>query len=131
GAIGGFNGIVFDDDTAMTLSTAADDVTNSNWEFDFTDRADTLSATSFLTWSGANFENNTIKVSFTDETQAKAGWNIATVAEAFTGTTFDVEVGSTEITGLAYDTAISGTGTAYDGWGFGLESGVLKFKQLA
>ncbi|MBP5530851.1 MAG: hypothetical protein J6Y54_02320, partial [Lentisphaeria bacterium] len=39
GAIGGFNGIVFDDDTAMTLSTAADDVTNSNWEFDFTDRA--------------------------------------------------------------------------------------------
>ena len=130
GKIGGFNGITFDGDTAMTLTTAAADVSNGAWEFDFTNRSDTLAGTSLLTWSGTDFENDSIKVSFADETQAKAEWNIATVAEAFSGTTFDVEVGGTEIaTGLSYSQQIASGD--YAGWGFELESGVLKFKQLA
>ncbi|MBP5531008.1 MAG: hypothetical protein J6Y54_03135, partial [Lentisphaeria bacterium] len=116
--------------TAMELATAADDVTNSNWEFDLTERASALASTSLLTWSTANFENDSIKVSFADDAQAQGGWNIAAVAEAFSGTTFDVEIGGTEIaTGLSYSQQID-TG-AYAGWGFELESGVLKFKQLA
>ena len=129
GDIGGFDGITLAGATAMTLSTAAADVANGKWEFDLTDRTNTLAGTSLLTWSTADFENDNIKVTFADETQAKAGWNIATVAEAFTGTTFDLTVGETEITGLAYNQQIA-TGD-YAGWGFDLESGVLKFKQLA
>jgi len=114
----------------MTLDTAATDVSNGAWEFDLTDRAEALAGTSLLTWSGADFENDTIKVSFADDAQAQSGWNIATVAEAFSGTTFNVEVGGAEIaTGLAYNQQIASGD--YQGWGFDLESGVLKFKQLA
>ena len=132
GAIGGFNGITFDGATAMELAAATADVSNGAWEFDLTDRVSTLAGTSLLTWSTANFENDTVKVTFADDAQAQGGWNIATVAEAFSGTTFNVEVGGSEIaSGLSYSQQISGTGTAYDGWGFDLESGVLKFKQLA
>ena len=129
GEIGGFASVTLNGGTAMTLATDADNVSNGAWEFDFTDRASLLAGTSLLTWSTANFENDTIKVSFADETQAKAGWNIATVAEAFSGTTFDLTVGETEITGLAYNQQIASGD--YAGWGFDLESGVLKFKQLA
>ena len=130
GKIGGFDGITFDGATAMELTTATADVSNGAWEFDLTDRANTLAGTSLLTWSGANFENDTIKVSFADDTQAQGGWNIATVAEAFSGTTFDLEIGGSEIaTGLNYSQQISDGD--YQGWGFELESGVLKFKNLA
>ena len=113
----------------MTLATESGNVSNGAWEFDFTDRASLLAGTSLLTWSAADFTNDTIAVTFADETQAKAGWNIATVAEAFSGTTFDLTVGETEITGLAYNQQIASGD--YAGWGFDLESGVLKFKQLA
>ena len=130
GNIGGFSGITFDGATAMTLDTAATDVSNGAWKFDLTDRANTLAGTSLLTWGGADFENDTIKVTFADDAQAQGGWNIATVAEAFSGTTFDVEIGGAEIvSGLAYNQQIAAGD--YAGWGFDLESGVLKFKQLA
>ena len=130
GAVGGFNSITLDGATAMTLATAAADVSNGAWEFDFTDRADALAGTSLLTWGTADFENDTIKVSFANDAQAQGGWNIATVAEAFTGTTFEVKIGDSEIaTGLAYNQQIASGD--YAGWGFGLDEGVLKFKQLA
>ena len=130
GAIGGFDNVTFTDGTAMTLATAAADISNGAWEFDLTDRADALADTSFLTWANADFASDTIKVSFADDTQAQSGWNIATVAEAFSGTTFDVEIGGAEIvSGLAYKGQIASGD--YAGWGFELESGVLKFKQLA
>ncbi|MBP5532204.1 MAG: hypothetical protein J6Y54_09295, partial [Lentisphaeria bacterium] len=101
---------------------------NGKWEFDFTDRAAELAGTSFLTWSTAYFAGDTVKVNVTDAAQAAAGWNIATAAFNAT-TTFDLYIGGTEITTVAYDTAISGTD--WDGWKFTDESGVLKFKQLA
>ena len=130
GNIGGFNGIKFDGATAMEFTAAAADVSNGAWEFDLTDRASALAGTSLLTWSSASFVDDTIKVTFADEAQAKGDWNIATVAEAFSGTTFDVKVGDSEIaTGLAYNQQIASGD--YAGWGFELESGVLKFKQLA
>ena len=130
GNIGGFNGISLDGDTAMTITTAADDVSNGAWEFDLSDRADALAGMPLLTWSTADFENDTIRVKFANDAQAQAGWNIAAVAEAFSGTIFDVEIGGAEIASdLAYNRQI-GAGD-YAGWGFELESGELKFKNLA
>ena len=130
GKLGGFDGITLDGATAMELTTAAADVSNTRWEFDLTDRASTLAGTSLLTWSAADFENDTIKVTFADDTQAQGGWNIAAVTEAFAGATFDVEVGGQEIaTGLAYGDHIADG--EYKDWGFTLDSGVLKFKNLA
>ena len=128
GAVGGFVGITLDGNTAMTLGTAAADVSNGAWNFDFTDRADTLSATSFLTWSDADFANDTVKVNFADATQAASGWSIAAAAFDAT-TTFDLYIGGTEIANVAYDTAIADGDWA--GWKFTDENGTLKFKQLA
>ena len=127
GKLGGFGSIVFDDDTAMTLTTAAADVSNGKWEFDFTDRDATLSDTSFLTWSGANFAGDTVKVTFADATQAAAGWSIADAA--FTGATFDLWIGGSEITSVAYDTAIADGDWA--GWKFTSVDGTLKFANIA
>jgi len=130
GNIGGFDSITFDKATEMDLTTAAGDVSNGAWIFDLTERGAGLADSSLLTWSSANFENDSVKVSFADDAQAQGGWNIAAVAEAFSGTTFEVEVAGTEIaTGLAYNQQIASGD--YAGWGFELESGVLKFKQLA
>lgn len=130
GAIGGFVSVTFSGATAMTLATAAADVSNGAWNFDLTDRASSLAGTSLLTWSTADFENDTVRVSFADDAQAQGGWNIAAVAEAFSGTTFDIEVGESQIaTGLAYNQQIASGD--YQGWGFTLDEGVLKFKNLA
>ena len=128
GAIGGFNGIVIDDDTAMTLTTAAADVSNGNWEFDFTDREATLAGTSFLTWDNADFAGDTVKVNFTDATQAAAGWNIADAAFD-ASTTFTLAIGGSDVTSVAYDTEISGGD--WDGWKFTSVDGTLKFAKLA
>ena len=130
GSVGGFNSVTFADSTAMTLATESGNVSNGKWVFDLTDRAEVLAGTSLLTWSGADFAGDSVKVSFADDAQAQGGWNIAAVAEAFSGTTFDVEIGGSEIvSGLAYKGQIASGD--YAGWGFDLESGVLKFKQLA
>ena len=130
GQIGGFTGITFDGSTAMTLATESGNVSNGAWEFDLSTRDVALAGTSLLAWNNADFAGDSVKVNFADNTQAQGGWNIAAVAEAFSGTTFDVEIGGAEIaTGLAYNQQIA-TGD-YQGWGFELESGVLKFKQLA
>ena len=131
GDIGGFDGITLAGATAMTLSTAAADVANGKWEFDLTDRTNTLAGTSLLTWSTANFENDTIKVTFADDIQARAGWSIADFNTAtFTNATFEVEVGGLEIAvGLACNEQIASGD--YAGWGFTAEENVLKFKNLA
>ncbi|MBO7088997.1 MAG: hypothetical protein J6W70_03755, partial [Lentisphaeria bacterium] len=128
GAIGGFTTVTLDDDTTMTLSTAADDVSNGAWVFDFTDRDAELAGTSFLTWSGADFAGDTVKVNFTDADQAAAGWSIATAAFDAT-TTFTLAIGGTDITSVAYDTAIADGDWA--GWKFTSVEGTLKFAQLA
>ena len=129
GKIGGFNGIAFNDGTAMTLTTAADDVSNGKWEFDLSARAEALSGTSLLTWGAESaFSGDTVKVAFADATQAAAGWSIADAA--FTGAKFDLYIGGSEIaTNIAYDTEISGGD--WDGWKFTSVDGTLKFAQLA
>ena len=130
GNVGGFDDVTFADGTAMTLSTESDNVSNGKWMFDLTDRADALAGTSLLVWDNADFAGDSVKVSFADDAQAQGGWNIATVAEAFSGTTFDVEIGGAEIaSGLAYGGQIASGD--YQGWGFTLDDGALKFKNLA
>ena len=126
GKVGGFNGIAFADGAAATFDAAAE-ISNGAWEFDLSDRAAALSGTSLLTWSNADFAGDTVKVNFADATQAAAGWSIADAA--FTGATFDLYIGGSEITNVAYDTEISGGD--WDGWKFTDENGTLKFKQLA
>ena len=131
GAVGGFESIKLDNATAMTLITAAADVSNGKWEFDLTDRAGTLLGTSLLTWGNADFTNGTVKVDFADDIQARAGWSIADFNTAtFTNATFEVEVGGLEIAvGLACNEQIASGD--YAGWGFTAEENVLKFKNLA
>ena len=121
--------LIHDGDTAMTLFVPAEVVGNGAWEFDLTDRDATLAGTSLLTWSTADFANDTVKVTFADATQAAAGWSIATAAFDAT-TTFDLWIGDSEVAaGIAYDTAI-GTGD-WANWKFTSVDGTLKFKQLA
>ena len=127
GAIGGFDGITLDGDTAMTLTTAAADISNSKWEFDLSARDAASANDSLLTWSTADFSSDTVRVNFADETQAKAGWSIANAT--FTGASFTLAIGGTDVTTVAYDTEISGGDWA--GWKFTDENGTLKFAKLA
>ena len=129
GNIGGFDSVAFTDGTAMTLGTAAADVNNGKWEFDLAGRDDALADTSLLTWSGADFAGDTVRVNFADATQAAAGWSIATAAFDAT-TTFDFYIGSSETPAatVAYNTAIDGG--AFNGWGFTSVDGTLKFAQI-
>ena len=127
GAIGGFDGITLDGDTAMTLTTAAADVANGAWEFDLSARADALAGTSLLAWNNADFAGDKVAVTFANDAQAAAGWNIADAD--FTGASFDLYVGGDKIAeGIAYDTAIDGGDWA--GWKFTSVDGTLKFAQI-
>ena len=131
GKIGGFNRITLDEAAAMTITTVAADVSNGAWEFDLTGRADTLVGSSLLTWEEADSESFTnVSVKFADDTQAQGGWNIATVADAFGNTSFEVEIAG-ELVGenLALDGHIANG--EYKDWGFTVEDNVLKFKNLA
>ena len=129
GSIGGFDDILIGGDSAMTLGTAADDVSNGRWEFDLTGRDGALAGTSLLAWSAADFANDTVVVRFADDAQARGAWHIAAVAEAFANTTFEVEVGDASQGVVAYGTPIADG--EYQDWGFVLDGGVLKFKNLA
>ena len=128
GNVGGFNGIRFDGDAAATFGTGAT-IDNGAWSFDLSEREETCSDTSLLTWSNADFANDTVKVTFADATQAMEGWSIATAAFDAT-TTFDLYIGSSETPAatVAYNTAIDGG--AFNGWGFKDVGGTLKFAQI-
>ena len=126
GKVGGFSSIAFNDGAAATIANTAD-VSNGAWEFDLSARDAELADTSLLTWSNADFAGDTVKVSFADATQAQAGWSIADAA--FTGATFDLWIGGSEIASVAYDTAIADGDWA--GWKFTSVGGTLKFANLA
>ncbi|MBR6481500.1 MAG: flagellin [Thermoguttaceae bacterium] len=127
GDIGGFDAIAFTGDARTALTGT---VANGMWAFDLTDRSASNASYAMLDWSGSGEGANHVAVTFSDSTQAKGGWSIASVADFGAGTTFDLTVGGTSIvTGLAYNTRI-GSGT-YADWGFKLDGGVLKFANLA
>ena len=126
GKIGGFVGITFGDDTAMTLSTAAADVSNGAWTFDVAERDAGLTGTALLNWTAADFAGDTITLKL--GAGAPTEWTLVDAASTTVYNKFDVDGVATE---LVLNEQIEGTGTAYDGWGFTLEDTVLKFKNLA
>ena len=129
GNIGGFNVIEFFDDTAMTLTAAANDVSNSDWMFDVSARDEALAATALLDWSAADFTDDTITLNLA--TDSGCEWALVDAASSTNYGNFDVLVDGESIVSdsLSLNEAIDGG--AYDGWGFTLEGSVLKFKQLA
>ena len=131
GAIGGFDGITLTGATAMTLGTAAASVKNTAWTFDVAERDAGLTGTALLNWTAADFATDTITLKL--GTTAPTEWSLIDAASTTTYNQFDVLVGGTSILSapIGLGDAISGTGTAYDGWGFTLEDTVLKFKNLA
>ena len=128
GAIGGFNSVTFDGITAMTLTAAAEDVSNGAWTFDVAERRAAFADTAMLNWTAADFAGDTITLNLaTGDTNE---WSLVGAATDTVYNLFDVQVDGTDIaTDLALDAAISGG--AYDGWGFTNDEGTLKFKQLA
>ena len=124
GDVGGFDAIAFEGDTAATLSAAAANIDNSNWEFDYTGR--TLD-TAALTLSSGTFAGDSVTL-FLDATDAPQDWSIASgLADATIGFDYGVYVGDVEQTFVDGKIA-SGD---YAGWGFALEDSTLKFKNLA
>jgi len=128
GEIGGFDGITLDGATAMTLSTAADDVSNASWKFDAAERDATLAGTAFLNWTAADFTGDVITLNLA-EGNATA-WSLVGAAANTAYGTFDVQLDGVDIaTDLALDDQIASGD--YAGWGFTVEESVLKFKNLA
>jgi len=127
GSIGGFDGIVFDDDTSATFGASAD-VTNSAWNFDAAERDAALADTAFLNWTAADFTGDTIKLNLA-EGDATA-WSLVGAAADTAYGTFEVQLDGVDIaTGLALDKQIADGD--YAGWGFTVDGSVLKFKNLA
>ena len=124
GAIGGFDAIAFEGDTAATLSGSTID--NDEWKFYYTGR--TFSAdTAALTLNDGTFTGDSVTLAL-DATDAPQDWNIATgVADTAIGFDYTVYVSGDEQTFVDGRIA-SGD---YAGWGFALEDSTLKFKHLA
>ena len=126
GDIGGFADITISGDTEMVIDSAAS-ISNTSWVFDFTERN---SDVTMLTWDDGEFaENSSVAVSFADDSQAAEEWSIAAMSDA-SNATFDLTIGESTWDNLAYGVGID-DGSDWDGWGFTLDSGVLKFKNLA
>ena len=133
GKIGGFTDITLGKATAMTLETAAADVSNTAWIFDVAERGATLADTVLLNWTAADFSggNSVIMLNLADGNTNE--WSLVSAATTTVYNKFDVQVDGMSILGgetIGLNDQISG-GTAYDGWGFTLEDTVLKFKNLA
>ena len=127
GRIGGFDGIVFDASTSMTLTTAAANVSNSEWNFDMSARAATLAGTALLDWDDADFAGDSITLNLASG--STAAWTLVDAATTTVYGEFEVLVD-----GVSQGTLALGEQLAYGefaGWGFTNEDAALKFKQLA
>jgi len=129
GAIGGFAAIKLAGDTELTLATDAEkSISNSRWEFDLTERDSARRGDALVNLDAFN-DHSSVIVTFADDAQAQGGWNLARIGDV-NAAVFDLTIGDTGIaTDLAFGGAISGG--AYDGWGFTLDDGMLKFQKLA
>ena len=134
GRIGGFDGVTFDGNTTMTLGTAAADADNTAWTFDAKERDIALAGTAFLNWSDADFSGEDSVITLNLAAGDVTAWDLVEAAGA---TAADFDKFAVRIDGISIlndpiglGEAIAG-GTACDGWGFTLEDGVLKFKNLA
>ena len=114
-------------DTAAILSGATID--NDDWTFDYTGR--TLDAgLAMVTFDNGTFAGDTVAVDLSAAEQSATGWSIAaglTAADA----TYGVELSTGSAADLALGDALDAAYGVYAGWGFTLEEGTLKFKNLA
>ena len=129
GAIGGFDSITLDGITAMTLTAAAEDVSNSAWTFDVAARSTAFADTALLNWTAADFTGDTITLNLASGDANE--WSLVGAATTTAYNKFDVLVDGTSILSEAIDLDQAISGGAYDGWGFTNDEGTLKFKQLA
>ncbi|MBP5530536.1 MAG: hypothetical protein J6Y54_00710, partial [Lentisphaeria bacterium] len=137
GKVGGFDSVTVGANSWMTLGTAADDVSNAAWIFDFNQRVLGLDGQAALTWSTADFTEDTITLRIAST--RSEGWTLVSGADASKYNTaadkFLVEIDGAEAVSLTFDAATGKTGTiadgAYQGWGFAVNEGVLKFTKLA
>jgi len=137
GAIGGFRSVGLTANTAMTLSTAAADVSNGDWVFDLTERRLFFDDQAILNWSAADFTEDTVTLKVASS--RSQCWTLVSGADASAYNTaagkFLVEVDGGDAVALTFDAETGRTGTladgAYAGWGFAVEDSVLKFTKLA
>ena len=121
----------------MTLGTAAADVNNGAWIFDFNERDLGLDGQAALTWSTADFTEDTITLRIAST--RSEGWTLVSGAAASAYNTaagkFLVEIDGAEVGALTFDATTGQTNAIaagdYAGWGFAVEDSVLKFKKLA
>ena len=129
GAIGGFDGITLYGATAMTLTSAAANVSNTAWTFDVSARAAALADTAMLSWEAADFDGASIELNLA--TDSTAEWTLVNGAATTSYGEFDVLVDGNSILGNTLALGEKIVGGVCDGWGFTLEGSALKFKQLA
>ena len=137
GKLGGFAGIAMEGNSWMTLSTAAADVDNGAWIFEFEDRDLGLDGQAALTWSTADFTDDTITLNIVST--RSEGWTLVSGADASKYNTaegkFLVAIDDGEAVALTFDATTGKTDAIaegdYAGWGFSVENSVLKFKKLA
>ena len=128
GAIGGFATVTIGGNTAMTLGTAAADVSNAAWTFDTTERFTSLSRDAMVDWTTADFDGDTIAINLAADNVTE--WDLVSAASTTVYNKFDVQVdGASIATGLDLDQQIASGD--YKNWGFTVEENVLKFKNLA
>ena len=133
GAVGGFAGTTLAGNTAMTLATAAADVSNGAWTFDVAERRAAFADTAMLNWAAAKFTdpNRPVVITLNLAAGNDTEWCLVNAAAGTNYDRFDVQVDEASI--LA-DTLGLGDVIAdgdYAGWGFTVEDAVLKFKNLA
>ena len=137
GGIGGFDSVTVGDNSWMTLGSTAADVSNGSWIFDFNDRVLGLDGQAALTWSTADFTEDTITLKILST--RSEGWTLVSGADASKYNTaanaFAVEIDRAEAVALTFDATTGKTDTIadgdYKGWGFAVEDSVLKFTKLA
>ena len=128
GKLGGFNGITLDKDTAANFGAEAE-ISNTAWIFDAAERDASLNGTAFLNWDAADFASSTVTLNLA--TGDASEWTLINAETTTAYGTFTLQVdGDNVATGLVLGDTITGTGTAYDGWGFTRENDVLKFAQI-
>ena len=132
GRIGGFDKITLDGATAMTLTTAAEEVINTAWIFDVSERDAAFADTVLLNWAGADFSGDTISMNLAPGDVGE--WSLVNASKTTTAANFDkfdVLVDGVSVLGYTIGLGDAIEGGAYDGWGFTLENNMLKFRHLA
>jgi len=135
GKVGGFKNITFAGNDEAKFTAQADDIINTAWIFDTTERYNALAKTAVLDWNAADFAGDTIELKL--DSDSTMGWTLVSGADAAAyGTAeFLVSVDGGTAVSLTFDADTGRTDAIADGtfknFGFAVEDSVLKFTKLA